>query len=104
MISTSDVILRTGNLEGAKAFYHGMLGFPIVTDLPKMVGFDTGSFVVYFEPGEPNGVVFEFDVDDVNAAKTRLLAQGCTLVEEDPNLPRCYVRDRFGFVFNLNKR
>jgi catechol 2,3-dioxygenase-like lactoylglutathione lyase family enzyme len=103
MKSTSDVILRTHDLAAAKAFYNTELGFPIVTD-SRMLGFDTGSFTVYFEPGDANGAVFEFEVDDVNEAKTKLLALGCTLVEENPAIPRCYVRDRFGFVFNLTKR
>jgi catechol 2,3-dioxygenase-like lactoylglutathione lyase family enzyme len=103
MTSTRDVIFRTARLEEAKAFYNGVLGFAIVTDSP-MLGFDTGAITMYFEPGDPNGAVFEFEVDDVNEAKAKLLAQGCTLVEENPSIPRCYLRDRFGVVFNLNKR
>jgi catechol 2,3-dioxygenase-like lactoylglutathione lyase family enzyme len=104
MKSTSDVILRTNDLAAAKAFYNAALGFPIVPDSERMLGFDTGSFTVYFEPGDPNGAVFEFEVDDVNEAKTKLLALGCTLVEENPAIPRCYLRDRFGLVFNLTPR
>jgi catechol 2,3-dioxygenase-like lactoylglutathione lyase family enzyme len=102
MRSTTDVILRTKSIEEAKAFYHGVLGFAIVPDSP-MLGFETGGFTVYFEPGDSNGPVFEFEVDDVNAAKERLLSQGCTLVEEDPALPRCYLRDSFGLTFNLTR-
>jgi hypothetical protein len=37
----------------------------------------------------------------VEAAKNKLLANGCALLEEDPNLPRCYLRDRFGLIFNI---
>jgi catechol 2,3-dioxygenase-like lactoylglutathione lyase family enzyme len=102
--STSDVILRTNNLEAAKAFYSGVLGFAITTDSERLVGFDTGNFTMYFERGEGNGTVFEFEVDDVNETMSELLAQGCTLVEEHPAIPRCYLRDRFGFVFNLTRR
>jgi catechol 2,3-dioxygenase-like lactoylglutathione lyase family enzyme len=104
MKSTSDVMLRTDDLEAAKAYYNGVLGFAIVADSERVVGFDTGGFTVYFEPGEDNGSVFEFDVNDLNEAKTKLLAQGCTLIEENPSIPRCYLRDRFGLVFNLNLR
>jgi hypothetical protein len=28
----------------------------------------------------------------------------CTLVEENPGIPRCYMSDRFGLIFNLTKR
>lgn len=101
MTSTRDVIFRTGNLAAAKAYYHGALGFPIVTDSERMLGFDTGAITLYFEPGDANGAVFEFEVDDIAKAKSEMLARGCTLVEENPAIPRCYVRDRFGLVFNL---
>jgi hypothetical protein len=40
----------------------------------------------------------------VQAAKARLIASGCMLVEEDPAVPRCYLRDPFGVVFNLGLR
>ena len=103
MTSTRDVIFRTGNLEEAKAFYHGVLGFPMVAAPSRVVGFDTGSITIYFEQGDANGAVFEFEVADVRAAKAKLLAQGCSIVEENPSIPRCYMRDRFGLVFNLSE-
>jgi catechol 2,3-dioxygenase-like lactoylglutathione lyase family enzyme len=104
MKSTNDVILRTGDLAAAKAFYSGVLGFAITAESKRLIGFDTGNFTIYFERGEANGSVFEFEVDDVDEALTKLLAHGCTLVEEHPAIPRCYIRDRFGLVFNLTKR
>jgi hypothetical protein len=42
-------------------------------------------------------------VADVAATRDRLLAAGCTLLEEDPGLPRCYLRDPFGLTFNLGR-
>jgi hypothetical protein len=45
--------------------------------------------------------VFELLVPELAAAKTRLLAAGCTLQEENASLPRCYIRDPFGIVFNI---
>jgi catechol 2,3-dioxygenase-like lactoylglutathione lyase family enzyme len=103
MHSTSDVILRTKSLEDAKMFYNGVLGFALAVDSDRMVGFETGGITLYFEAGEANGAVFEFEVDDVNEAKQCLLSQGCVVVEEDPALPRCYLRDRFGLTFNLTQ-
>jgi len=103
MTSTSDVMLRTNDLQDAKRFYHVTLGFPIVTESERVIGFDTGSIVLYFELGDPNGSVFEFEVDDLEDAKQKLLGNGCSLIEEDPKLPRCYLRDRFGLIFNITK-
>jgi predicted enzyme related to lactoylglutathione lyase len=104
MKSTSDVILRTNDLEAAKAYYHGVLGFANIPVSDRIIGFDTGGLAIYFERGESNGSVLEFEVDDVTDAKTKMLAHGCTLVEENPAIPRCYMSDRFGLVFNLTKR
>jgi catechol 2,3-dioxygenase-like lactoylglutathione lyase family enzyme len=103
MKSNRDVIIRTADLASAKAFYHDALGFPVTIDTEHLVGFDTGAFTLYVEPGDDLPAVFEFDVDDVAAAKERLTAAGCEIVEEDPYLPRCYLRDRYGLVFNINQ-
>ncbi len=37
------------------------------------------------------------------AEKARLIAKGCTLVEEDPTLPRLYLRNPYGLVFNITR-
>jgi predicted enzyme related to lactoylglutathione lyase len=47
--------------------------------------------------------VFDFLVDDVAATRDRLVAGGCTVIEEDPAVPRCYLRDPYGMVFNLGR-
>jgi catechol 2,3-dioxygenase-like lactoylglutathione lyase family enzyme len=104
MTSTRDVILRTNDLAGAKAHYHGKLGFATVADAERLVGFDTGSFILYFELGEANGPVFDFEAENMDEMKQLLLAQGCSVVEENAAVPRCYLRDPFGLVFNLAQR
>jgi predicted enzyme related to lactoylglutathione lyase len=47
------------------------------------------------------GPVFEFCVTDVNKAKQDLLTAGCAVVAEDASVPRCYIKDPHGLVFNL---
>ncbi len=103
MKATSDVILRTNDFEGAKEYYNEALGFPIVAESESLLGFDLGEFTLYFEGGDDNGAVFEFEVENVGDTKERLLAQGCTLIEENPSIPRCYLRDRYGLIFNLTQ-
>jgi len=103
MRSTTDVIVRARDLDEAKAFYHRRLGFPIVPVSESIVGFDTGDLTLYFERGEPDGPVFEYLVDDVEKAKVALVAAGCVVVEENPSIPRVYVRDPFGLVFNVSR-
>jgi catechol 2,3-dioxygenase-like lactoylglutathione lyase family enzyme len=101
--SSRDIIVRTEAWEDALEFYASVLGFPVACESPTMVGFETGALRLYVEKGPGHGPVFDFLTPDVQAAKRRLLAAGCTLVEEDAALPRCYVRDPFGVVFNIGK-
>jgi catechol 2,3-dioxygenase-like lactoylglutathione lyase family enzyme len=101
--STREVIIRTEAWQEAADFYRSVLGLGVAYETPVMLGFETGAFRLYVEKGAPHGPVFEFLVPDVMAAKTRLLAAGCTLLEEDQSMPRCYIRDPFGVTFNLGK-
>jgi len=99
--SSRDVIIRTREWAQAVRFYESVLGFPVTSRTEAMVGFETGAFRLYVEAGPPHGPMFDFLVADVGAAKARLVAAGCALLEEDATLPRCYLRDPFGLVFNL---
>lgn len=99
--SSRDVILRTENWAAAQHFYTTILGLPVTHQAEKMLGFETGSFCLYVEPGPAHGAVFDFLVADVQASKRRLVAAGCVVLEEDAAVPRCYLRDPFGLVFNL---
>lgn len=101
--SSRDVIIRTESLAEAERFYCEVLGLAVSSRAADLVGFETGSFRLYVEKGPKHGPVFEFLVDDVEATKTRLIAAGCTLIEEDRSIPRCYLRDPYGLTFNIGR-
>jgi catechol 2,3-dioxygenase-like lactoylglutathione lyase family enzyme len=101
--SSRDVIIRSPNWSEAVRFYEELLGFDVSSRAEAMVGFETGAFRLYVEAGEAHGPVFDFLVADVPATKAQLISAGCTLVEEDPSIPRCYLRDPFGLVFNVGR-
>lgn len=101
--SSRDIIIRTQNLAEAVKFYSLVLGLPITHESKTIVGIETGSFCLYIEKGEEHGPVFEFLVHDVQATKQKLVAAGCEVVEEDPTVPRCYIKDPFGLVFNVGQ-
>jgi predicted enzyme related to lactoylglutathione lyase len=101
--STRDVILRTEAIGEATRFYETVLGLPVTLRRDGMVGFETGAFQLFVEEGAPHAPVFDLRVPDVAAARARLVAAGCTVVEEDPTVPRCYLRDPYGLVFNLDQ-
>jgi catechol 2,3-dioxygenase-like lactoylglutathione lyase family enzyme len=101
--SSRDIIIRTGNWAAAVSFYASVMGLSEVYRTDNMVGFETGAFRLYVEKGEAHGPVFEYWVPDVQEAKQKLLATGCTVVEEDASVPRCYMRDPYGMTFNLGR-
>ena len=101
--SSRDVIIRTADLAAAVFFYESTLGFKVSACGEGLFGIETGSITFYVEEGPAHGPVFEFLVADVAAAKARLLAEGCMLVEEDCSVPRCYVKDPYGVTFNIGK-
>ncbi len=103
LTSSKDVILRTKNWSKALRFYGTVLGLPVVYRSKTLMGFDAGAFCLYVEKGNAHGPTFEFLTSDLAATKQRLLKAGCVLVEEEPSVPRCYLKDPFGLVFNIGK-
>ena len=103
MESSRDIIIQTGNFAAAVQFYRDVLRFNVTYESERLVGFETGSFCLYVEPGPLEGPASEFLAPDLAAAKRELLATGCRVVAEDPGIPRCYLRDPFGLVFNLSE-
>ena len=101
--ASRDIIVRTENWSEALNFYGSVLGLPITHQDKTIVGFETGSFCLYVKQGKEHGPVFEFLVPDIQAAKRQLVAAGCTVIEENPKIPRCYVKGHCGMIFNVGQ-
>jgi catechol 2,3-dioxygenase-like lactoylglutathione lyase family enzyme len=101
--ASRDVVIRTPDFQDAVRFYESVLGLPIVHRDESLVGLDAGAFRLYVEKGPAHGAVFDFRVPDLQAAKRSLLSAGCTVLEENPSVPRCYIRDPHGLVFNIEQ-
>ncbi len=56
---------------------------------------------LFIERGPALGPVLEVTVADVTEAKQRLVAAGCEIVKDEPDFPRCYVKDPYGLIYNL---
>jgi catechol 2,3-dioxygenase-like lactoylglutathione lyase family enzyme len=104
MKSSRDVLIQTKQMDTAANFYEKVLGFKVIERSEQIIGFETGSFRFFIDKGESYGPVFEFYVPDLEQAKETLVKNGCRVEMEDPNVPRCYVRDPFGLVFNLAEK
>jgi catechol 2,3-dioxygenase-like lactoylglutathione lyase family enzyme len=99
--SSRDIILRTPQWAEAVLFYETVLGFAVICRSESLVGFETGTFCLYVERGSLQEPVLDFLTPDVSALRDRLLDAGCSLIEENSSMPRCYLRDPFGLTFNL---
>lgn len=100
-IGTKDVLLQTPHLEQATSLYRDTLGLRVFLSTPDMVGLEGGAFRIFLERAGSLGPVLEFQVDDVSESRRLLLDQGCTVIADDPTIPRLYLRDPFGLLYNI---
>jgi predicted enzyme related to lactoylglutathione lyase len=104
MKSSRDVLIQTNNINAAATFYEKILGLKVIERTKQLIGFETGSFRLFIDKGESYGPVFEFYVSNLDQAKKMLIENGCHIEVEDLRIPRCYIRDPFGLVFNLAEK
>jgi|SRR5580693_4536718 predicted enzyme related to lactoylglutathione lyase len=97
----TDIIFESPDPKKAALFYVEQLGFAITDETPNMVSLHGPNINMFIERGSPSGPVFEVTVDNVEEAKKRLVKNGCTIVKDEPDFPRCYVKDPHGLIYNL---
>lgn len=97
----ADILIQTPNPEKAAAFYVDQLGFEVTGEEPQMISLRGKHINLFIERGPALGPVLEVMVDSVEAARLRLVKSGCEVVKNEPDFPRCYVKDPFGLIYNL---
>jgi catechol 2,3-dioxygenase-like lactoylglutathione lyase family enzyme len=97
----TDILIQAQDPNAAARFYVEHLGFEITDDNPKMIGLHGKHINLFIEPGPPIGPVLEVTVDNVEEARVRLVKIGCEIVKDEPQFPRCYVKDPYGLIYNL---
>jgi Glyoxalase-like domain len=97
----TDILIQAPDPQKAAAFYVKHLGFTVTDGNPKMIGLNGQHINLFIEPGPALGPVLEVTVDNVEQARLRLVKNGCVIIKDEPQLPRCYVRDPFGLIYNL---
>jgi uncharacterized glyoxalase superfamily protein PhnB len=98
---SSDILLQAQDPKSAAAFYVDSLGFEVTGEEENMISLHGRHINLFIEQGPQIGPVLEVTVDSVEAAKRRLLAKGCIVIKDEPDFPRCYIRDHYGLVYNL---
>jgi len=98
---SADILIQSPDPEQAAAFYTDQLGFTITGTDPNMISLHGKNINLFIEKGPEMGPVLEVTVANVAEARQRLVAQGCEVVKDEPEFPRCYVRDPYGLIYNL---
>jgi hypothetical protein len=97
----TDILIQAVDPKKAASFYVDHLAFEITEEAPDMVSLHGNHINFFIERGPALGPVFEVTVTSVEEAKLRLVKQGCKIVKDEPDFPRCYVQDPFGLIYNL---
>jgi hypothetical protein len=98
----ADILIQAEDPKQAALWYVEQLGFETTGDEP-MMSLHGPKINLFIEQGPKLGPVLEVHVGDVEDARRRLLENGCEIVKDEPEFPRCYVRDPFGLIYNLSK-
>jgi catechol 2,3-dioxygenase-like lactoylglutathione lyase family enzyme len=96
----ADILIQSEDPEKAAAFYVKELGFEVTGRTP-VISLHGPHINLFIEQGPALGPVLEVTVENVEEAKARLVKQGCEIIKDEPDFPRCYVRDPFGLIYNL---
>jgi predicted enzyme related to lactoylglutathione lyase len=97
----TDILIQLQDPKSAAKFYVDNLGFEITEEKPHMVSLCGEHINLFIERGPALGPVLEVTVDSVEEAKQRLVKQGCKIVKDEPEFPRCYIKDPYGLIYNL---
>jgi catechol 2,3-dioxygenase-like lactoylglutathione lyase family enzyme len=99
----TDVLIQAKDAMKAAKFYVKELGFEITDKKPNMISLHGKDINFFIERGPALGPVFEVTVKSVKEAKARLKKKGCRVVKDEPDFPRCYVKDPYGLIYNLTE-
>ena len=99
----TDILIQARDPKTAADFYVRELGFDVTDSNPNMIALHGPHINLFIEPGPPLGPVLEVAVPSVADAKRRLSRHGCEIIKDEPSVPRTYVRDPHGLIYNLTE-
>jgi hypothetical protein len=97
----TDILIQAPDPAAAAAFYVDQLGFEVTGTTPDMLSLHGPHINLFIERGPTLGPVLEVTVANVEETKAKLLKCGCEIIKDEPEFPRCYVKDPCGLVYNL---
>jgi catechol 2,3-dioxygenase-like lactoylglutathione lyase family enzyme len=97
-----NVAVRTAAFAEAVEFYTEVLGFADRSENPELADLDAEPLNIFIigddEFSEP---VLELFVDDLEAARDKLVSKGCKVLRWRGKGQDCYIEDPFGVVYNI---
>jgi beta-lactam-binding protein with PASTA domain len=99
----ADILIQAKDPMKAANFYVKELGFEITERVSNMISLHGKNINLFIEQGPGLGPVLEVTVKSVKEAKANLKKKGCRIVKDEPDFPRCYVKDPHGLIYNLTE-
>jgi len=99
----TDILIQAEDPMKAASFYVQELGFKITDQTSTLVSLHGKNINLFIEPGPALGPVLEVTVKSVKEAKANLTIKGCQIIKDEPDFPRCYVKDPNGLIYNLTE-
>src|SRR5271170_5168370 len=99
----ADILIQAEDPVKAASFYVEELGFEITGKEANMISLHGRNINLFVERGPALGPVLEVTVKSVEKAKANLKKKGCEIIKDEPEFPRCYVRDPNGLIYNLTE-
>jgi hypothetical protein len=99
----TDILMQAEDPMKAAGFYVNELGFEITAKTSSLVSLHGKNINLFIERGPALGPVLEATVKSVKQAKANLQRKGCQVVKDEPDFPRCYIKDPNGLIYNLTE-
>lgn len=90
------------NVDEAQQYYESLFGFKLISKETKKIVLKNGhQFFYIIQNNSERGTVIEFEVENIEKAKSIFQNQDCEILKWDGKDGDCFVRDKYGMVFNL---
>ena len=99
----TDILIQAEDPMKAASFYVQEVGFEITDQTSTLVSLHGKHINLFVERGPALGPVLEVTVKSVKEAKANLTTKGCQVIKDEPDFPRCYVKDPNGLIYNLTE-
>ena len=97
-----NIAIRTSQFSDAVNFYTKVIGFDNRSEDPELADLDANPLNIFIiEDDEFRGPVLELFVDDLEAARQELVANGCKVLRWRGKGQDCYIEDPFGVIYNI---